>query len=139
MPPIPPFPPMQAPQQQMQPNQPLKYKQMDYRDPYLNPYGAPEEPTIENTETSNPADRAPPTFEFANFNGREKGVVEHEVYEEAIVEAPDTDNSVFDLSSASVVEIKEENVFEEHDEIVIHGAEADEKSIWKPPVEEEEE
>ncbi len=62
-------------------------------------------------------------------------MVEHEAIEESVVETPNMEQTKADLTSASVLEVKEESVFEEKEEVVVR--EKEQKGIWKPPDAEE--
>jgi hypothetical protein len=139
---------MPMPQQQVPMQTPLNQQifipqhQVNNPDPYLQPFqNLPEAIPLEEPEKvfEPPEHIVEPTTDTFSFVGRGKEIVEHDVFEETIVEAPDMEDSTIDLSSASVVEVKEESVYEEKDEIIVHGADEQEKDIWKPPKSTEEE
>jgi hypothetical protein len=151
-PPMPMNPPQQPPQGSMQQQIPMQtplnqqifipQHQVSNPDPYLQPFqNLPEAVPIEKPEEifEPPEHVVETTSETFSFVGRGKEIVEHDVLEETVVEAPNMEESTVDLSSASVVEVKQESVYEEKEEIIVHGADEQEKDIWKPPVSEEEE
>ena len=111
-------------------------------DPYLQPYhNIPEVRPSEPNETELTPDHElkemtiePSTETFSYVSaGKDQEIVEHDVLAESVVEAPNLETATFDLSSAKVVEVKQESVYYENEEIVVHGADDKEKDIWKPP------
>jgi len=160
-PPGPNYPPMQQQQQIQQQQQqqmqmqkqrqqpmPSPNPQLNLPDPYLNPYSTPAavptQPVPVNEQQS--TEVKPPTSDPYSFVGREKEIIEHDVNEEMIVEAPNTESATIDLQSASVVEVEKERVIEFSDDVAFTVNEENEntvksnehESIWKPPDADEE-
>jgi len=157
-PPGPNYPPMQQQQQiqqqqmqmqkQRQQPMPSPNPQLNLPDPYLNPYSTPAavptQPVPVNEQQS--TEVKPPTSDPYSFVGREKEIIEHDVNEEMIIEAPNTESATIDLQSASVVEVEKERVIEFSDDVAFTVNEENEntvksnehESIWKPPDADEE-